>query len=141
MIARALSWFTRPDPIAKAADDLREATQLVLQEALRGDASPRPNGAFITFNTTYPGVVLSKAAAAKHPVEMQVWLEPGRNGLRVSDKGFSHAIIVNRIQERLTVPWKAITATQIVLKFATPVVCAANTRLIEAERAYEEARA
>jgi hypothetical protein len=74
MIARALSWFTRPDPVAKAADDLQDAR------------------------------------------------------CRFAEAHRDHCVATERQDTRR-------------MGLAAVNLRAANTRLIEAERAYEEARA
>jgi hypothetical protein len=107
-----------------AADALRGTIRLVLQKVLDGGGVfPKPHHAYITFSTTYPGVVLSKVTAAKYPVEMTVVLQ--HSGLHLSDEGFSVVLSFGGVSQRLTVPWKAISryydpAVQFLLQFDVP---------------------
>lgn len=106
-----------------AADALRGTVRLVLQKVLdSGGIFPKPHHAYITFSTTYPGVVLSKVTAAKYPVEMTVVLQHNYSGLRLSDDGFSVVLTFGGVPQCLTVPWKAISryydpAVQFLLQF------------------------
>ena len=113
---------------ALAADALRGTVRLVLQKVLDGGGVfPKPHHAYITFSTTYPGVVLSKVTAAKYPVEMTVVLQHNYSGLHLSDEGFSVVLSFGGVSQRLTVPWKAISryydpAVQFLLQFDVPTL-------------------
>lgn len=89
---------------------LRGAMRLALQKVVdNGGNFPGNHHAYITFNTSYPGVVLSKVAAAKYPDEMTVALQHRFSGLHLSDDGFSVVLSFGGVEQRVNVPWMAIS--------------------------------
>ena len=71
---------------------------------------------YITFNTTAKGVHVSKAIKIKYPKEMTIVLQHQYYDLEVGTSEFSVALSFNGVNEKLVIPFNAITV------FADPSV-------------------
>ncbi|MFQ5985615.1 MAG: SspB family protein [Alphaproteobacteria bacterium] len=65
---------------------------------------------YITFRTDIPGVVLSDDLRARYPEEMTMVLQYQFWDLDVGDDAFSVTLTFNKVPQRLTVPFAAVTA-------------------------------
>ena len=65
---------------------------------------------YITFRTRYPGVVIASHLLERYPEEMTIVLQNQFWGLEVGQSGFTVTLSFNRSNERLQVPFAAITA-------------------------------
>jgi hypothetical protein len=88
-------------------DVMRKALDIVAREGLEGD-----HYFHITFLTDHPGVDIPASLRREYPVEMPVILQNAFWDLEVGEIGFSVSLSFNRIQQRLTVPFDAITVFQ-----------------------------
>jgi len=88
-------------------DVMRKALDLVAREGLQGD-----HYFHITFRTDHPGVEIPAALRREYPDEMPVILQNAFWDLEVDETGFSVSLSFNRVQQRLTVPFEAITTFQ-----------------------------
>ncbi len=88
-----------------------EALRLASAKGLPGD-----HHFYVTFRTDHPKVELSAEILARHPGEMTVVLEHKFWDLDVGDEVFSVTLSFSNVQERIVVPYEAITA------FADPSV-------------------
>ncbi len=66
----------------------------------------------ITFRTEHPGVDIPAHLHREYPVEMPVILQNAFWDLEVGEIGFSVSLSFNRVQQRLTIPFDAITVFQ-----------------------------
>jgi len=85
----------------------------VVREALRRTAEhglPGIHHFYITFRTRDPGVGISDALLARFPDEMTIVLENKFWGLEVSEEAFAVTLSFGGRNERLTVPFAALTA-------------------------------
>jgi uncharacterized protein len=71
---------------------------------------------YITFLTTYPGVVIPDHLHTQYPEEMTIVLQFQFYDLKVDKDGFSVMLSFNNTRERLSIPFRAITT------FADPSV-------------------
>lgn len=94
---------------------------VLTQEALRGvirkvleevsiAGLPGDHHFFITFNTNFPGVRLSKRMREKYPDTMTIVIQHSFWNLQISDTGFEVDLTFNDIRERLRVPFAAVQA-------------------------------
>jgi hypothetical protein len=91
----------------------------VVREALARTAAKGLPGAhhfYVTFRTSFAGVVLPEFLVAQYPEEMTVVLEHQFWDLEVQEASFSVTLSFHNRPERLTIPFDAITA------FADPAV-------------------
>jgi len=88
-------------------DVMRKALDLVAREGLEGD-----HYFHITFLTDHPGVDIPASLRREYPTEMPVILQNAFWDLEVGEIGFSVSLSFNRIQQRLTIPFDAITVFQ-----------------------------
>ena len=98
---------------------VEEALRGVVRRALAEVAERGLPGAhhfYITFDTDHPGVELSDTLKQRYPDEMTIVLQYQFWGLEVEDKAFAVTLTFNERQERLRIPYEAITA------FADPAV-------------------
>lgn len=65
---------------------------------------------FISFMTNFPGVVLSESVRDQYPQEITIVVQYQFKSLVVRDKYFSIMLSFNGIEEKVVVPYKAITA-------------------------------
>jgi len=92
---------------------VERAMRSVVREALSHTAErglPGVHHFYITFRTRDPGVVISDTLAARFPEEMTIVLENQFWGLEVSEDEFSVTLSFGGRQERLVVPFAALTA-------------------------------
>lgn len=71
---------------------------------------------FISFVTKYPGVSISEKLHNKYPYEMTIVLQYQFENLIINDTGFSVCLSFDNQQEKIVVPFAALTA------FADPSV-------------------
>ncbi|MBM3504769.1 MAG: hypothetical protein FJX65_12950 [Alphaproteobacteria bacterium] len=90
---------------------VREALSLVARDGLRGN-----HHMYISFRTEYAGVVLAEYLRAKYPKEMTIVLQHQFWDLDVREDGFDLTLSFNKVPERITVPFAAMTG------FADPSV-------------------
>jgi hypothetical protein len=96
---------------------LQDALRAVVREAIAQVAARGMLGNhhfFVTFRTSHPGVEIPDYLRAQYPDEMTIVLQHQYSGLEVTPEGFSVTLSFNKIPERLTVPWAALT------RFADP---------------------
>ena len=90
-------------------DALRRVIRKVLDEvAVAG--LPGDHHFFITFDTAFPGVRLSKRMRERYPESMTIVIQHTYWDLKVSDSGFEVDLTFNDIRERLAIPFAAIQA-------------------------------
>ena len=87
---------------------------------------------FITFRTRHPGVSIPESLRAQYPEEMTIVLQYQFWGLKVEDERFEVTLSFNKQQERLVVPFAALTgfvdpAVQFGLQFKGEVAAANQT--------------
>ena len=92
----------------------------LVEEALKGvvkrvldktavDGLPGGHHFYITFRTAYPGVQIPSHLREKHPDEMTIVLQHQFWGLEVDDIGFSVTLTFNKVNERLIIPFAAVS--------------------------------
>ncbi|MCK5274354.1 MAG: hypothetical protein KAR37_06895 [Alphaproteobacteria bacterium] len=86
---------------------MRKALDLVAREGLVGE-----HYFHITFRTDHPGVDIPASLRREFPLEMPIILQNAFWDLEVGEIGFSVSLSFNRVQQRLTVPFDAITIFQ-----------------------------
>lgn len=96
-------------------DALRGVVRQVLTDAAE-DGLPGNHHFYITFKTGHSGVDISDRLHAQYPEEMTIVIQHQYWGLEVEDALFRVTLSFNRIQERLEIPFAAVTA------FADPSV-------------------
>ncbi len=84
---------------------LREALSYAAEHGLTGD-----HHFYITFKTAFPGVVVPDHVRAQYPDEMTIVLQHQFWGLEVTDDAFMVTLSFNRVNERLRIPFPAVTA-------------------------------
>ena len=92
---------------------MEKAVRGVLREALSIAAEhglPGLHHFYITFRTGAPGVSISDQLRAQHPDEMTIVLENQFWNLEVSEESFAVSLSFNHAQQRLVVPFEAVTA-------------------------------
>jgi len=92
---------------------MENALRGVIREALSIAAAaglPGEHHFYLTFRTEDPGVEIPPRLKARHPDEMTIVLQHQFWGLEVGDERFSVTLSFDRVHERLTVPYAAITA-------------------------------
>ncbi len=101
------------------ADDFLHYDRLV-EDAMRGVVRsalgavaerglPGLHHFYVTFATRHPAVVLPARLAAQYPETMTIVLQHQYFGLEVHSTHFEVTLSFNRVQERLHVPWEAVT--------------------------------
>ena len=88
-------------------DVMRKALELVAEKGLEGD-----HYFHITFRTDHPGVDIPATLRREYPDEMPVILQNAFWDLEVDETGFAVSLSFNRVQQRLTIPFDAITTFQ-----------------------------
>lgn len=88
---------------------LRGVIRKVLEEVEVGGL-PGEHHFFITFDTTHPGVRLSKRMYERYPESMTIVIQHTYWNLKTSDTGFELDLTFNDIRERLCVPFAAVQA-------------------------------
>lgn len=105
---------------------VRNALQRVSKEGL-----PGKHHFFISFLTSYPGVVLSDTLRKKYPEEMTIVLQHQFESLKVTDKRFDVVLSFDNVKENIGAPFDALLA------FADPSV-KFGLQFRQVEEAYEE---
>lgn len=99
---------------------VEDALRGVVREALRQiedrGSLPGDHHFYISFQTTFPGASVPPSLKEKYPKEMTIVLQYQFWGLDVGNDAFAVTLSFNDIQERVTVPFAAITS------FADPAV-------------------
>lgn len=83
---------------------VRETLEQVAEVGLPGD-----HHLYITFSTDYPGVDIPEYLIRKYPEEMTIVLQYKFWGLKIEDDLFKVTLSFNKVSERLTIPFEAIT--------------------------------
>jgi hypothetical protein len=91
-----------------AQDALRGIVRTVLLHVAKTGALPGEHHFYISFNTTAPGVAISRRLKEKYPEEMTIVLQHRFWDLRVSEGGFEVKLTFDGVPERLAVPFAAI---------------------------------
>ena len=92
---------------------VENALRGVLRDALTITAEHGLPGAhhfYITFHTRHPGVVIPDHMRTRYPDEMTIVLQHQFWGLDVTDTYFEVTLSFNRVNERLHIPFAAVTA-------------------------------
>ncbi len=92
----------------------------MVEDALRGvlrdsliasqDGLPGDHHFYITFRTRHPGVEIADHMRARYPDEMTIVLQHQYWGLEVTPEWFEVTLSFNRVNERLHIPFAAVTA-------------------------------
>lgn len=90
-------------------DALRGVVRRVLVHAAERGL-PGTHHFYISFRTTEPGVEMPDYLRAKYPDEMTIVLQHQYWGLEVSDEAFDVTVSFNKRNERLKVPFAALSA-------------------------------
>jgi hypothetical protein len=96
---------------------------ILAQEALRGVVRtvlrrvekrglPGDHHFVVTFDTTEPGVSLSKRLLDRYPHEMTIVIQYQFWGLKVYDNAFEIGLSFNNVPETLVIPFRAMTSFQ-----------------------------
>ncbi len=96
---------------------------ILAQEALRGVVRtvlrrvekrglPGDHHFVITFDTTAPGVSLSKRLVDRYPQEMTIVIQYQFWGLKVYENAFEIGLSFNNVPETLVIPFRAMTSFQ-----------------------------
>ena len=91
---------------------VEDALRGVVRQSLRQVAKsgfPDDHHFYLTFRTTAPGVVLPEVLRAQYPEEMTIVLQHQFWGLEVGEEAFEVTLSFNKAQERLRVPFAAMT--------------------------------
>lgn len=86
---------------------LRRVIRRVLEEVERAGL-PGEHHFFITFDTRFPGVKLSKRMRERYPEEMTIVIQHSFWNLQTSEAGFEIDLSFDDIRERLRIPFDAI---------------------------------
>ena len=91
---------------------VEEALRGVLREALVicREGLPGNHHFYITFRTGHPGVEIADYIRSRYPEEMTIVLQHQFWGLEVTPDWFEVTLSFNRVNERLHVPFAAVTA-------------------------------
>jgi hypothetical protein len=105
-------------------DALRGVLKRVLTDAA-ADGLPGNHHFYITFKTTAEGVDIPDRLHARYPEEMTIVLQHQFWGLEIEDTLFRVTLSFDKLHERLTVPFAAVTmfadpSVQFGLQFQTP---------------------
>ena len=84
----------------------------VVREALKTCENGLPGGHhfYITFRTRQPGVDISEALRLRFPDEMTIVLQHQYWDFEVNEDWFAVTLSFNRVNERLQIPYTAVTA-------------------------------
>ncbi|MGF1455111.1 MAG: SspB family protein [Alphaproteobacteria bacterium] len=92
-----------------AQDALRGVVRLAL-ERVRDDGLPGSHHFYIAFQTVFPGVMISDVLKAQYPGEMTIVIQHQFGDLEVTQDHFEVTLSFNKVPERLSVPFQAITS-------------------------------
>jgi hypothetical protein len=114
-------------------DALRGVVREVLSRLARGEIGA-PHHYYITFRTTFPGVVLPDHLLARYPHEITIVLQYQFWDLEVGEDAFSVTLSFSDVLHRLTVPFRAIRifadpSVEFGLQFTVPDETVAPVRL------------
>lgn len=96
-----------------------EAMRYVVRRSLRLAAQhglPGEHHFFITFETQFPGVMISDELMKKYPEEMTIVLQHQFWNLEVEEERFSIVLSFDNVKQNLTIPFEAL------ISFADPSV-------------------
>jgi len=92
---------------------VEDALKGVLRAALKAsekDGLPGDHHFYITFRTGHPGVSIADYLRARYPNEMTIVIQHQYWGLEVDEHKFAVTLSFNRVNERLVIPFAAVTA-------------------------------
>ncbi|MBF0094093.1 MAG: hypothetical protein HQL33_04480 [Alphaproteobacteria bacterium] len=92
---------------------VEDALRGVVRRALEETAAvglPGSHHFYITFRTRYPGVDIAPHLMDRHPDEMTIVLQNQFWGLDVSEDFFEVTLSFNKVNERLHIPFAAVSA-------------------------------
>ncbi len=92
---------------------VEDALRGVLRQALKiteAQGLPGSHHFYITFDTTHPGVKMADTLRTQHPNEMTIVLQHQFADLKVSQDLFEITLSFNGVNQRLVVPFSAVTA-------------------------------
>ncbi len=91
---------------------VEDALRGVLREALIASQNglPGDHHFYITFRTHHPGVQIADHMLARYPDDMTIVLQHQFWGLEVTPEWFEVTLTFNRVNERLHIPFAAVTA-------------------------------
>ena len=91
---------------------VEDALKGVLRAALKASESglPGDHHFYITFRTGDAGVGLADYLRARYPAEMTIVIQHQYWGLEVDDEKFAVTLSFDRVNERLVIPFAAVTA-------------------------------
>ncbi|MBL8807285.1 MAG: hypothetical protein JNN22_10610 [Rhodospirillales bacterium] len=92
---------------------MENALRGVIREALNIAAAtglPGEHHFYLTFRTGDAGVDIPQRLRQRHPDEMTIVLQHQFWGLEVGEEGFAVTLSFDRVHERLSIPYSAITA-------------------------------
>lgn len=91
-------------------DAMRGVVREALRQVQKEGALPGEHHFFITFDTNFPGVILSPSLKAKYPGEMTIVIQHQFWDLGVEQDQFVVTLSFNKRPERLVIPFAAMTA-------------------------------
>ena len=89
-------------------DAMRSVVRRALEEAAE-KGLPGNHHFYVTFLTRHPATILPPRLAAQYPDTMTIVLQHQYFGLEVHSTHFEVTLSFNRMQERLHIPWEAVT--------------------------------
>ena len=89
-------------------DAMRGAVRRALEEVAE-KGLPGNHHFYITFLTRHPAAAVPPRLAAQYPETMTIVLQHQYYGLEVHSTHFEVTLSFNRVQERLHIPWEAVT--------------------------------
>ncbi len=114
---------------------LRGVIRKVLEEVATAGL-PGDHHFFITFDTTFPGVRLSKRMRERYPESMTIVIQHTYWNLNTGDTAFEVDLTFNDIRERLRIPYAAVQAffdpsVKFGLQFDVEAATAGNTEMVD----------
>ncbi len=94
-----------------AQEALRGVVQTVLRRVEKRGL-PGDHHLVVTFDTTAPGVSLSKRLVERYPQEMTIVIQYQFWGLHVYENAFEIGLSFNNVPETLVIPFRAMTSFQ-----------------------------
>ena len=90
-------------------DALRSMVRDVLVRVQR-DGLPGQHHFYISFRTSHADVVAAERLKERYPKEMTIVMQHQFENLQVDDEKFSLTLYFDKVPERITVPWEALTS-------------------------------
>ena len=90
-------------------DALRGMVRDVLVRVQR-DGLPGQHHFYISFQTSHADVVVAERLKERYPKEMTIVMQHQFENLQVDDEKFSLTLYFDKVPERITVPWEALTS-------------------------------